>query len=623
MSVIIDFNDIYEVKDQTGANIVSLQYGNDTIFTQERLFTVTLDPEVESAYLYIIPHGNVEPGRFFYWSGTEPNADFSNFDGEFTAGASNGQKIYGGVPFRLYRREPAPLSTSADDYHQIQLNANKYTVSGDLSSLIGFSKEIFTYCFRRLFYFQKVTDAKDLILPWGDMMPSCFDSMFIGCDQLTNTPAIEATRLAERCFEQMFGQCTALTRPANIYVKDGSGGNLSFYNMFQLCSGIKEVKIKSLEAYNNNLFYAMFWECKGLERAVIECPDTIPYENVFRQIFYNCSSLSNIKCNINEKNASRTQSIFNNWVSGVSEYGLFTTGGGSWNVGTNGIPEGWRVKSYDEDSFGIYIHEDGMISINHKGNIEKPAFLYWKNKPVDANKEMYDGTLTPDAGIPVAKGDIIRMIRFEKTQLHIDTDNYNIFKLPKCTLFGNLAALSGYCTDDELQQYHFARLFYYTNVVNAEDLIIPWSKVPQSCFEYLFEHCEALIKAPNLPATHCGSYTYRWMFKNCYLLEETPFIGLKTLNGEANCHQMFYGCTSLKRAVLPDIEKPVIYCFRQMLNGCTSLNYIECLLKTPSIDYTGNWVTNVPAGGTFIKAAGAVWPNGVSGIPAGWEVKDK
>ena len=317
MSVIIDFNDIYEVKDQTGANIVSLKYGNDTIFTQEWLFTITLDPAVESAYLYIIPKGNVEPAKFYYWNGTEPNDDLSNFDGEFTASASNGIKINGGVPFRIYRKEIGPLSHSSTDYHQIQLNANKYTVSGDLSSL------------------------------------------------------------------------------------------------------------------------------------------------------------------------------------------------------------------------------------------------------------------------------------------------------------------TGYCTDDELQTSHFERLFYNTNIIDARYLIIPWNKLPQACFESMFEGCNYLTSAPDLPATHCESYSYRWMFKNCYLLEKTPFIGLKTLNGEANCHQMFVNCTGLKVAIVPDIDSPVMYCFRQMFNGCTSLQYIECLLKTPSVDYTGNWSTNLPTEGVFYKYPGTKWPTGVSGIPAGWEIKDK
>lgn len=621
MSVIIDFNDIYEVKDQTGANIVSLKYGNDTIFTQERLFTITLDPAVESTYLYIIPNGNINPARFRYWNGTEPNEDLSNYDGEFIAGASNGQKIYGGVPFRLYRDERTPLSASSTDYHQIQLNANKYTVSGDLSSLIGFSEDIFSFCFRRLFYFQKITDAKDLILPWRVMMPSCFDSMFIGCDQLVNTPAIEATRLAERCFEQMFRQCTALVKPATIYVQDGSGGNLSFYNMFQLCSGIKEVHIKHLYSYNNNLFYAMFWECRGLERAVIDCPYSISEENVFRQIFYNCSSLSNIKCNI-ELNTNTT--VFNNWVAGVAEKGLFTKHEhAGWNVGTSGIPEGWACKDENEDFFGIYALEDGKITITHKGAIEKANFRYWRNKWPDKNLELYDGVLSPDEELVVEKGDLIRMVRMEKGPLHIDTDNYNIAKLPKCVMFGNLAAITGYCTDDELQPYHLARFFYNTNVVDAGDLYIPWDSLPDSCCEYLFENCKNLIKAPNLPATKIKSYTYRWMFKGCTSLEKTPVIGLKTVEGEANCHQMFQGCTSLNVAVLPDIDSPVVYCFRQMFNGCTSLQYIECLLKTPSVDYTGNWSTNLPAEGVFYKYPGTKWPTGVSGIPAGWEIKDK
>ena len=58
-----------------------------------------------------------------------------------------------------------------------------------------------------------------------------------------------------------------------------------------------------------------------------------------------------------------------------------------------------------------------------------------------------------------------------------------------------------------------------------------------------------------------------------------------------------------------------------MFYGCSSLNYVKCL-ATEFSDNTSTyeWLNFVAATGTFIKANGATWPTGVSGIPANWTV---
>jgi len=56
------------------------------------------------------------------------------------------------------------------------------------------------------------------------------------------------------------------------------------------------------------------------------------------------------------------------------------------------------------------------------------------------------------------------------------------------------------------------------------------------------------------------------------------------------------------------------------------LNYIKCLATTDLsvASCTDNWVNDVAASGTFIKAASADWSSktGTSGIPSGWTVQD-
>ena len=45
-----------------------------------------------------------------------------------------------------------------------------------------------------------------------DVPEYCYDSMFSGCTNLTQAPALPATTLAERCYSYMFNRCTSLTQ---------------------------------------------------------------------------------------------------------------------------------------------------------------------------------------------------------------------------------------------------------------------------------------------------------------------------------------------------------------------------------------------------------------------------
>ena len=90
---------------------------------------------------------------------------------------------------------------------------------------------------------------------------------------------------------------------------------------------------------------------------------------------------------------------------------------------------------------------------------------------------------------------------------------------------------------------------------------------------------------------------------------------------------MFENCSSIRES--PELSTPIIngHAYRDMFDGCSSLNYIKCLATTV---YSGgvlqdsvsvyDWTTNISQTGTFVKAQGANWVVGTSGIPEGWEV---
>ena len=123
----------------------------------------------------------------------------------------------------------------------------------------------------------------------------------------------------------------------------------------------------------------------------------------------------------------------------------------------------------------------------------------------------------------------------------------------------------------------------------------------------MFAGCTSLTTAPSLPATKLAN--------NCY-------------------YNMFAGCTSLASApVLPDVdfEEPGSaipqFAYVRMFYGCSSLNYIKCLVSSKTSGTDGNnlfedWVNGVSGSGTFVRTANIQWNSGNNGIPANWTIID-
>ena len=92
---------------------------------------------------------------------------------------------------------------------------------------------------------------------------------------------------------------------------------------------------------------------------------------------------------------------------------------------------------------------------------------------------------------------------------------------------------------------------------------------------------------------------------------------------------MFQDCESLTTAPELPALTLVSSCYTKMFYCCYSLNYIKCLATNPSSQtgsanpYTSRWVENAGhVTGTFVKHPNATWPSGDSGKPHGWTVQD-
>ena len=196
----------------------------------------------------------------------------------------------------------------------------------------------------------------------------------------------------------------------------------------------------------------------------------------------------------------------------------------------------------------------------------------------------------------------------------------------------------------------FYRLFYQSSdIVDAENLLLPAMKLTPSCYSNMFFGCSKLSKCPELPATDIATGCYSFMFKGCSNLVSPPILPAMKL--EKSCYtNMFDSCTSLTTApelpatdiatgcytnmfigcskitTAPELPAPILvdYCYSSMFSNCTKLSYVKML----AVEINGtqtfmSWLSNVSSSGTLVLNSESTisLPNGTSGIPEGWTVE--
>lgn len=232
----------------------------------------------------------------------------------------------------------------------------------------------------------------------------------------------------------------------------------------------------------------------------------------------------------------------------------------------------WNGKDIDYSKMYLTIEalEDGVYNV--KGNKNQYYYSINGGEWIAMQIETYD-----PVPITLQTGDVVRFKGYHAGQeLFSRTEK-------KFNIYGNPMSLI-YLDDfkDKTSYYmagsNFFMMCYQSGVVDAGNLVLPVLNLGLGSMDYsnMFNGCTNLTKAPELPATTIGNDAYREMFK-----------------------------------------------------GCTKLNYVKCLATTNTKPgWTGvlvafAWLQNVSATGTFVKAAGANWNSGISGIPSGWTVVEE
>ena len=100
---------------------------------------------------------------------------------------------------------------------------------------------------------------------------------------------------------------------------------------------------------------------------------------------------------------------------------------------------------------------------------------------------------------------------------------------------GNHPIMSDHCYNSMFQECD--------SLTQAPEL--PATTLTVSCYEYMFSGCKSLTQAPELPATTLANDCYRSMFAYCKSLTQIPELPATTL--AVSCYEeMFWSCTSLK-----------------------------------------------------------------------------
>ena len=471
--------------------------------------------------------------------------------------------------------------------------------------------------------------TKAPVLPATTLDYECYQYMFKDCTSLTKAPVLPATTLTGYCYFCMFSGCTSLTKAPVLPATTLTGYCYGF--MFSGCKSLTEAPELPATTLTGYCYQAMFKGCTSLTKAP-ELPATTLANYCYAGMFYGCGSLNEVRCKI--PSTIRTEDIPTYtgdgssatrypWLEGVASTGTFYTNADAhWPSGVSGIPTGWtRVPSVDDITKPLTFKatQDGSsVTLTKQGT---PSGDFQTSR--DGGNTWTDYTL--DTAIALNTGDEVSFrAKANRTSAQSYDDYFQFVMTGKIEAWHNVMSMlrtNDFATYNTVVDCAFRNLFQNcTSLTKAPAL--PATTLASDCFEYMFYGCQSLTKAPELPATTLASGCYSSMFRGCTSLTKAPELPATTL-AQWCYYYMFCGCTSLTEA--PELPATTLAdeCYDGMFWLCGSLNEVRCKISSTisSSDipkYAYNWLEGVASTGTFYTNAGAHWPSGVSGIPAGW-----
>ena len=489
------------------------------------------------------------------------------------------EKVY------LRGKNPNGFSFSSDSFTKFSIDGN-VEVSGSVMSLIdneGESTEIPNeYCFYRLFEGCKIISAPEL--PATSLKPNCYRQMFWGCP-IEKAPELPATKLAKSCYAGMMGMCLNLEETPELPATELADSCYS--GMFTFCSNLKKVVNLPAPTLAKGCYIEMFSFCSQLNYIKVGCPS----------LDYNDGS-------------DNILSATKGWVQSIDGKGyfIFPCGSDYDTRGASAVPDNFDIIRYP---ITIFLNSNGDVlktdtiecgTAPYYG--EEPPFLDNEHEFVKWDKELnvlnepgiyYYTAEYKDAEAPVTgkwlcfTAEEPESVVFYKSTGDNEPNvfySYNGLKwYPllygeeiKLTNIGDKVYVKGNNPDGFSKDYDEYTTFFMYGSIAASGSVMSLidgegttTKIPNDqCFINLFEGCQSLTTAPELPATELTSKCYSHMFDGCVSLREAPKLPATTL--EIACYEsMFSDCISLKETPELPATNLASACYADMFARCTSI----------------------------------------------------
>ncbi len=441
------------------------------------------------------------------------------------------------------------------DYYTFGMTGS-IAASGSVMSLlddVGNRMSLPDLCFYRLFYgCTALTQAPEL--PATELNSDCYKEMFAGCTRLTKAPELPATKMAYGCYERMFAGCTSLTQAPALPATE-----------------------LSMSCYQG-----MFDGCTSLTKAPV-LPAISLADYCYFRMFFGCTNLSQVEVDFIEWNETGS------WLGNVAPTGTFICPKElAKEYGMDRIPEGWRVSvkesranyltfTAEQNGSSLSLERSVMDYYNKTMSNSWPDIQYsldngqtWEQ--LDYGDRSISGSIYLEK-----KGDKVLLRGINSAFSRKDGYYFKFRMSGRLAASGSVMSLLDGIGDSKTipGSYCFYKLFEYCDeLTQAPEL--PATELASHCYESMFDGCSGLTQAPALPATDLASYCYADMFYRCTGLTQAPELPATEL--DPNCYErMFYRCTGLtEMPILPAMDLAP-YCYYYMFYQCSGLTQASVL----------------------------------------------
>ena len=516
-----------------------------------------------------------------------------------------------------FRGDNTTYATSYDNDSYSRFSCtNQCYVYGNIMSLINSDTNDYAtnktlegaYAFCKLFFSNNNIyshASKELILPATTLSAYCYDNMFYQCSNLTKAPVLPATTLTDHCYFGMFMYCHGITTAPELpaktlapscYFQMFAFTNIiatpelpaktlatsCYKNMFQGCTYLTTATALPATTLASKCYSYMFTGCSNLTTAPA-LPATTLANSCYSRMFNGCTKLNSVTClatNISATNCTT------DWLAGVAATGTFYKPSSmtSWLIDNpSGIPLGWTEKPSETFLPLTFEAKEANATVTFTSTMATaPAIEYSKN----------GGAWTAYTE-PINLADSGNKVSFRGTNAAYATGSYfsRFTCTGKCYSYGNVMSLIDsidFATKETLTEpFALSKLFRNNSNLYShpeKSLLLPATTLSENCYYFMFSGCSNLTTAPALPATTLATGCYLYMFQSCSSLTTAPELPATTLAN--NCYSsMFASCSSLTAA--PELPATTLTnaCYMEMFNGCSSLTAAPMLPATTLVDF--------------------------------------